>query len=59
MPYAELLGDKEWEFTQDYEEVAILAGGKAYKCAVAHNLGQVRALLEGDFRNYDVVRLLA
>ena len=27
-------------------------GGKPYKCAVAHNLGQVRKLLEGDYKNY-------
>lgn len=59
MPYPELLGDKEWELTQDYEEVAILVEGKPYKCAVAHNLGQVRKLLEGDYKNYDIVRLMA
>ena len=59
LPYSELLGDKEWTLTADYEEVAILADGKTYKCAVAHNLGQVRRLLEGDYRNYDVVRLMA
>ena len=59
MPYPELLGDKEWTLTPDYEEVAIMAGGKAYRCAVAHNLGQVRRLLEGEYRNYDVIRLNA
>lgn len=59
MPYPELLGDKEWTLTADFEETAILVGGKAYKCAVAHNLGQVRRLLEGEYKNYDVVRLNA
>ena len=59
MPYPELLGDKEWELTPDYEETAILVDGKPYKCAVAHNLGQVRKLLEGDYRNYAVIRLMA
>lgn len=59
MPYPELLGDKEWNLTPDYEETAILVDGKPYKCAVAHNLGQVRKLLEGDYRNYAVIRLMA
>ena len=59
MPYPEFLGDKEWELTSGYEETAILVGGKPYKCAVAHNLGQVRKLLEGDYKNYAVVRLMA
>lgn len=59
LAYPELLGDKAWTLTPDYEETAILAGGRAYKCAVAHNLGQVRRLLEGDYRKYDVVRLMA
>ena len=59
LPYPQLLGDKEWTLTPDYEEVAILVDGKAYKCAVACNLGQVRRLLEGDYKNYDVIRLMA
>ena len=59
MPYPEFLGDKEWELTPDYEETAILVDGRPYKCAVAHNLGQVRKLLEGDYKNYDAVRLMA
>ena len=59
MPYPEFLGDKEWDLTPDYEETAILVGGKPYKCAVAHNLGQVRKLLEGDYKKYDAVRLMA
>ncbi len=59
MPYPELLGDKEWTLAPDYEEVAILVDGKPYKCAVAHNLGQVRKLLEGEYKNYDVIRLMA
>ena len=59
LQYPELLGDKEWTLTAEYEEVAVLVEGKPYKCAVAHNLGQVRRLLEGDYRNYDVVRLMA
>ena len=59
LPYPELLGDKEWTLTPDFEEVAILVDGKPYKCAVACNLGQVRRLLEGDYKNYDVVRLMA
>ena len=57
--YPELLGDKEWTLTQDVEETAILVGGKPYKCAVARNLGQVRKLLEGDYKKYDVIRLMA
>lgn len=59
MPYPELLGEKAWNLTPECEEVAILVEGKPYKCAVAHNLGQVRRLLEGEYRNYDVVRLMA
>ena len=57
--YPELLGGKDWVLTSDYEEVAILVNGTPYKCAVAHNLGQVRRLLEGDYMNYDAVRLMA
>lgn len=59
MPYPELLGEKDWTLTSDVEEVAILVDGKPYKCAVAHNLGQVRKLLEGEYKNYDAVRLMA
>ena len=59
IPYAALLGAEGWNLEADPEEVAIIVNGKTYKCAVAHNLGQVRSLLEGDFRNYDVVRLMA
>jgi hypothetical protein len=59
LPYPELLGDKEWKLSPDYEEVAVLVGGKPVKCAVAHNLGQVRKLLEGDYKNYAIVRLMA
>ena len=59
MPYPELLGDKEWTLTPDYEETAILVDGKPYKCAVSHNLGQGRKLLEGDYKKYDVIRLNA
>jgi iron only hydrogenase large subunit-like protein len=59
LPYPELLGDKEWDLSPDYEEVAVLVGGKPVKCAVAHNLGQVRKLLEGDYKNYAIVRLMA
>lgn len=59
LPYKELLGCKSWNLECDPEEVAILVNGKPHKCAVAHNLGQVRRLLEGDYKNYDVVRLMA
>ena len=59
IPYAALLGAEGWNLDKDPEEVVITAGGKPYKCAVAHNLGQVRKLLEGDCKNYDVVRLMA
>ncbi len=59
LPYKELLGTSGWNLDKDPEEVAIIVGGKPYKCAVAHNLGQVRRLLEGDYKNYDVVRLMA
>lgn len=59
LPYEVLLGCKAWNLDKDPEEVAIIVNGKPHKCAVAHNLGQVRKLLEGDYKNYDVVRLLA
>ena len=59
LPYKELLGAEGWNLEKEPEEVAIIVDGKPYKCAVAHNLGQVRRLLEGDYRNYDVVRLMA
>ena len=59
IPYPALLGDKAWNLEPEPEETAILVDGKPYKCAVAHNLGQVRKLLEGDYKKYDVVRLMA
>ena len=59
MPFKELLGNKEWNLESEYEELAIMVNGKPYKCALAHNLGQVRKLLEGDYKKYDVVRLMA
>ena len=59
LPYKELLGAAGWNLASDPEEVAIIVDGKPYKCAVAHNLGQVRKLLEGDYKNYAVVRLMA
>lgn len=58
-PYEAFLGKKAWDLGSEPEEVAILVDGKAYKCAVAHNLGQVRKLLEGGYKNYDAVRLMA
>lgn len=58
-PYPELLGEKEWNFDSEPEKLEITVDGKPYSCAVAHNLGQVRNLLEGDWKNYDVVRLMA
>ena len=57
--YPELLGDKEWVLTSEYEETSINVNGSDYRCAIAHNLGQVRKLLEGDYKNFDVIRLLA
>ncbi|MBQ3392569.1 MAG: hypothetical protein IJG52_04055 [Lachnospiraceae bacterium] len=57
--YKELLGAAGWNLASDPEEVAIIVDGKPYKCAVAHNLGQVRKQLEGDCKNYAVVRLMA
>ncbi len=59
LEFPELLGSREWTLSPDYEEVTILVGGKPYKCVIAHNLGQVRRLLEGDYKNYDAVRLMA
>ena len=59
LPYENFLGRKEWNLGADPEEVAVVVDGKPYKCAVAHNLGQVRKLLEGGYKNYDVVRLMA
>lgn len=59
MAYSQLLEDKKWNFASEYEEMALAVDGGTYKCAIAHNLGQVRKLLEGDHKNFDVVRLLA
>lgn len=59
MPYPEQLGGKEWNLSAEVEETAILVDGKPYKCAIAHNLGQVRRLLEGGYKDYDVIRLMA
>lgn len=59
MKYPELLGEKEWNLDSQLEKLEITVNGKPCKCAVAHNLGQVRSLLEGDWKNYDVVRLMA
>lgn len=59
MSYPELLGDKAWALGADCEEISICVDGKTYKCAIAHNLGQVRMLLEGAYKNYDVIRLMA
>lgn len=58
-PFKELLGSTGWNLEKKPEEVAIIVGGKPYKCAIAHNLGQVRQLLEGEYKNYAVVRLMA
>lgn len=57
--YPQLLGDKAWDLTHEPEEFALNIAGAERKCAVAHNLGQVRQLLEGSWKNYDIVRLLA
>lgn len=59
MKYPELLGEKEWNLDSQPEELEITVNGKPCRCAVAHNLGQVRSLLEGDWQKYDVVRLMA
>lgn len=57
--YPELLGEKEWNFDSEPEKLEITVDGQPCSCAVAHNLDQVRNLLEGDWKNYDVVRLMA
>ena len=59
LPYKELLRSKPWNLMSEPEEVAVMIDGAPKKCAVAHNLGQVRKLLEGDYKNYDVIRLMA
>ncbi len=59
MPYAELLSDRKWSLSDEIEETSITVNGKKCKCATARNLGQVRKLLEGSYREYDVVRLQA
>ncbi len=59
IPYAELLGDKVWNMEAEPEQVEIHVQGKMCKCAVAHNLGQVRRLLGGEWRSYDIIRLMA
>jgi len=57
--YEELLGEADWNFGEEPEEVTVTVNGKKRKCAIAHNLGQVRLLLEGGYTKYDVVRLMA
>lgn len=59
LPYKELLRAKPWNLMSEPEEIAVMIDGAPKKCAVAHNLGQVRKLLEGDYKNYDVIRLMA
>lgn len=59
MPYAELLGDCKWSIGCEPVKVSITVNGKDLKCAIATNLGQVRKMLEGEYKNYDVVRLMA
>lgn len=59
-PYEAFLGRKDWTLAAEPEELSILIDGKTCRCAVAHNLGQVRKLLENDrYNQYDAVRLLA
>ncbi len=57
--YPELLGDKTWTLESEAEELTVKVAGKDQKCVVAHNLGQVRRLLEGDWKKYDIIRLTA
>lgn len=58
-PYPELLGEKDWNLSSEPEELTITVNGQTRNCAVAHNLGQVRKLLQGDWQNYNVIRLMA
>ncbi len=59
-PLVDFLGRKEWTLLKEMEELSIEIDGKMYKCAVAHNLGQVRRLFEeGLCEKYDAVRLMA
>lgn len=57
--YPELLGEKGWNLESEPEEVRIRVGTVEKRCAVAHNLGQVRTFLEGAWKDYDIIRLLA
>lgn len=57
--YPELLGDKTWNLECKPEELTVSIAGAERKCAIAHNLGQVRKILEGGWKEYDIIRLLA
>lgn len=57
--YPEILGRKQWNLDSEPESVSVIINGKSRNCAIAHNLGQTRKLLEGDWKSYDVVRLMA
>lgn len=59
IPYSELLSERKWDLSDEVEEISVTIKGKECRCAVASNLGQVRRLLEGGYRNYDVIRLQA
>lgn len=48
--YKELLDDRKWSLSSEIEELEVTINGKKCKCAVAANLGQVRRLLEGEYR---------
>ena len=59
MPYSDFLGSTGWNLGSDPEVVEINVKGKTYTGAVAHNLGQVRKLLDGEYQKYDAVKLMA
>ncbi|WP_455541866.1 [Fe-Fe] hydrogenase large subunit C-terminal domain-containing protein [Intestinibacter sp.] len=57
--YPSLLGKKEWTLQGEIESFELEIEGSIRKCAVAHNLGQVRTLLDGEWKNYDIISLMA
>ncbi|NTW21569.1 MAG: 4Fe-4S dicluster domain-containing protein [Nostocales cyanobacterium W4_Combined_metabat2_030] len=57
--YPELLEDLKWNMSDCVEEIEVVINGEKKKCAIAHNLGQVRKMLEGGYKEYDVIRLMA
>lgn len=56
-PYDKLF-ENVWNMGQQPEEITLTVAGRELRCAIAHNLGQCRVLLEGN-NVYDVMVLNA